>query len=179
VLVLPGTGPEAVERTIAGSNSPSTMRRWLKQDALKSWQYQSWIFVRDPAFRPKAARVLDLYTRTFDGTALGEDEYVISADEKTSIQAPGRCAPIIGIVPFMNLVTQVMSSEPYASVRRVFWIVDKTATTPRRSRSSGGSPPPTWMNCRPGSTSRLHLLTLPPRPGRPPPPFLANQAAGG
>ncbi|MGW1761411.1 hypothetical protein [Streptomyces mirabilis] len=49
------------------------MRYWLKQDALKPWQYQSWIFVRDPAFRSRAARVLDLYTRTFDGTALGED----------------------------------------------------------------------------------------------------------
>lgn len=62
-----------VGRSIAGSNSPSTVRYWLKQDALKPWQYQSWIFVRDPAFRSRAARVLDLYTRTFDGTALGED----------------------------------------------------------------------------------------------------------
>ncbi|MFD8001579.1 hypothetical protein [Streptomyces mirabilis] len=76
------------------------MRRSLKQDALKPWQYQSWIFLRDPASRPKAARVLDLYTRTFDGTALSEDEYVISADERTSIQAPGRCEPLTGIVPF-------------------------------------------------------------------------------
>ncbi|MFF3585392.1 hypothetical protein [Streptomyces mirabilis] len=49
------------------------MRCWLKQAALKPWQYQSWIFVRDPAFRLRAARVLDLYTRTFDGTALGEE----------------------------------------------------------------------------------------------------------
>ncbi|MCT9112925.1 hypothetical protein N4G69_46615 [Streptomyces mirabilis] len=69
--------PQAVRpvvgRSIAGAISLSTVRRWLKQDALKPWQYQSWIFVRDPAFRPKAARVLDLYTRTFDGTALGED----------------------------------------------------------------------------------------------------------
>ncbi|MFB9571932.1 helix-turn-helix domain-containing protein [Streptomyces yanii] len=29
-----------------------------------------------------------------------------------------------GIDPFMNLVTQVMSEEPYASAKRVFWIVD-------------------------------------------------------
>lgn len=29
-----------------------------------------------------------------------------------------------GIVPFMNLATQVMSQEPYASAKRVFWIVD-------------------------------------------------------
>ncbi len=35
----------------------------------------------------KAGRVLDLYARTWQGAPLGEDDYVISADEKTSIQA--------------------------------------------------------------------------------------------
>jgi hypothetical protein len=29
-----------------------------------------------------------------------------------------------GIVPFMTLVAQVMTQEPYASAKRVFWIVD-------------------------------------------------------
>ncbi|MFF4607820.1 transposase [Streptomyces sp. NPDC001339] len=36
----------------------------------------------------------------------------------------GRCEPTTGIRPFMNLVTQVMTTEPYPSARRVFWIVD-------------------------------------------------------
>ncbi|WP_435867154.1 transposase [Streptomyces virginiae] len=36
----------------------------------------------------------------------------------------GRCEPKTGIVPFMALVTQVMTAEPYASARGVFWIVD-------------------------------------------------------
>ena len=36
----------------------------------------------------------------------------------------GRCAPTTGILPFTALVDQVMTSEPYASARRVFWIVD-------------------------------------------------------
>ncbi|MFI9629622.1 transposase [Streptomyces sp. NPDC052042] len=36
----------------------------------------------------------------------------------------GRCEPKTGIVPFMNSVTQVMTTEPYASARRFFWIVD-------------------------------------------------------
>lgn len=36
----------------------------------------------------------------------------------------GRCEPRTGIDPFMNLVTQVMSQEPNASAKRVFWIVD-------------------------------------------------------
>ena len=36
----------------------------------------------------------------------------------------GHCAPTTGIAPFTALVTKVMSSQPYASARRVFWIVD-------------------------------------------------------
>jgi DDE superfamily endonuclease len=42
-----------------------------------------------PDFAVKAGRVLDLYARQWQGRALKDDEFVISADEKTSIQA--RC----------------------------------------------------------------------------------------
>src|SRR5262249_21207006 len=156
---------ELLARGVTGPVSASTVRRWLTQDALKPWQHRSWIFITDPEFRVKAERVLDLYARTWQGVPLGEDEYVISADEKTSIQARCRCHPTLapgqaramrvnhtygrggalaylaaydvhharrtgrteprtGITPFMNLVTQVMSQEPYASAKRVFWIVD-------------------------------------------------------
>jgi transposase len=36
----------------------------------------------------------------------------------------GRCEPRSGIVAFDALVAQVMARRPYASARRVFWIVD-------------------------------------------------------
>ncbi|WP_437064506.1 transposase [Streptomyces sp. enrichment culture] len=36
----------------------------------------------------------------------------------------GRCEATTGITPFIALVEQVMTTEPYASARRVFWIVD-------------------------------------------------------
>ena len=62
-------------------------------DAIKSWQYQSWIFITDPQFATKAARVLDLYDRKWQGHPLSDNDYVISADEKTSIQARCRCHP--------------------------------------------------------------------------------------
>jgi transposase len=161
----PELAREAVTRAIADTISASTVRRWLRDDALKPWQHRSWIFIRDPNFRATAQRVLDLYARISDGTPLGEDEYVISADEKTSIQARcrchptlapgqvramrvnhtygrggalaylaaydihrakafGRCEPTTGIDPFMALVAQVMTQEPYASAKRVFWVVD-------------------------------------------------------
>ena len=75
--------------------SASTIGRWLAGDALKPWQYRSWISVRDPEFAVKAARVLDLYAGLWDGGPLGAGDYVICADEKTSIQARCRCHPTL------------------------------------------------------------------------------------
>jgi transposase len=75
--------------------STTTLWRWLRQDALQPWRHHAWIFPRDPAFAAKAARVLDLYQRVFDGAPLGADQYVISADEKTQIQARCRCHPTL------------------------------------------------------------------------------------
>ncbi len=78
---------EVIRRGIVAEISGSTIWRWLNEDAIKPWQYRSWIFPRDPQFEQKAAQVLDLYQGIWCGIALGSDEYVISADEKTSIQA--------------------------------------------------------------------------------------------
>ena len=36
----------------------------------------------------------------------------------------GRCEETTGIEPFDRLVGQVMTRQPYASARRVFWVVD-------------------------------------------------------
>ena len=84
---------EATRRGIAESLSASSVRRWLNADAIKPWQHRSWIFPRDPDFAVKAARVLDLYARTWEGQPLGDDEYVISADEKSQLQALHRRHP--------------------------------------------------------------------------------------
>jgi transposase len=73
--------------------SASTVRRWLAADALKPWQHRSWISIRDPDFAVKATRVLDLYAGIWDGQPLGAGDFVICADEKTSIQARCRCHP--------------------------------------------------------------------------------------
>ena len=62
--------------------STTTLWRWLAEDPIKPWQHHSWIFPRDPEFAAKAGVVLD--------APLGAGQYVISADEKTSIQARRR-----------------------------------------------------------------------------------------
>jgi hypothetical protein len=166
---------EAVARGVVESISASTVRRWLACDALKPWQHRSWIYPRDPDFAAKAARALDLYAGFFDGEPLDENEFVVCADEKTSIQARCRCHPTLppgkarmmrveheyerrgalqylaaydvhqarvigrlepktGIKPFARLVEQVMTTEPYASADRVFWIVDNGSS--HRGRTS-------------------------------------------
>jgi transposase len=156
---------EAVTGGLVDAISGATVRRWLRTDALKPWQYRSWVAPRAPDFAARAAVVLDLYAGIYDGEPLGDGDFVLCADEKTSIQARcrchptlppglartmrveheyerrgalaylaawdahrgkvfGRCEPTTGIAPFARLVEQVMTIEPYASARRVFWVVD-------------------------------------------------------
>ena len=173
--------------------SASTIGRWLASDALKPWQHRSWISCRDPAFAAKATRVLDLYAGIWEGEPLGQGDYVICADEKTSVQARCRCHPTLppgkaramrvehdyqrggalaylaawdvhrgqvigrcedttGIAPFSRLVEQVMTAEPYASARRVFWIVDNGSS--HRGAASVTRMASTWPNAQ-----LIHLPT--------------------
>ncbi len=87
---------EAVTRRVVEAISPSTVRRWLRRTAIKPWQHRSWVFPRDPDFEAKVGRVLDLYARTWQGAELGPDDYVISADEKSQLQALRRRHPRTG-----------------------------------------------------------------------------------
>ena len=79
--------------------SNSTVWRWLHEDAIRPWQHRCWIFPRDPDFQVKAARILDLYARCWQGQALRRDEFVISTDEKTSVQARVRVHPSLPTRP--------------------------------------------------------------------------------
>jgi hypothetical protein len=94
-LQIPEIQAEVLERGLVASISGTTIWRWLDEDAIKPWTHRSWIFPRDPDFEVKAGRVLDLYARKFEGRKLKPDEFVISADEKTSIQARLRCHPTV------------------------------------------------------------------------------------
>lgn len=71
--------------------SRSTVWRILDADAIKPWRYKYWIFPRDPHFAEKAGPILDLYAGIWQGQPLGPKDLVLSADEKTSIQARIRC----------------------------------------------------------------------------------------
>ena len=75
--------------------SGTTIWRCLPEDAIRPWQHRCWIFPRDPPFAAKAGRILDLYERIWQGQPLREDEFVLSADEKTRIQARARQHPTL------------------------------------------------------------------------------------
>ena len=80
------------EQGIVASISGITIWRWLSKDAIRPWQYRSWIFPRDPQFVDKAGPILDLYQKMWQSIPLGPNDYVVSTDEKTSIQARKRKA---------------------------------------------------------------------------------------
>jgi hypothetical protein len=80
---------KALEKPI----SRSSVWRILDEDAIKPWRYEHWIFPRDPQFLEKAGPILDLYAGQWQGKPLENEDFIVSADEKTSIQARQRIHP--------------------------------------------------------------------------------------
>ncbi len=81
---------EVVTRGVVATISGTTMWRWLAADAIRPWRHRSWLFPRDPNFAMKAGPILDLYAGVWQGEPLTAADFVLSADEKTSIQARRR-----------------------------------------------------------------------------------------
>ena len=87
---IPELKREVLRRGLVASIGETTLWRWLDEDAIRPWRHRSWIFPRDPAFEQKAGRILDLYEGVWEGRPLSARDFVISTDEKTSIQARRR-----------------------------------------------------------------------------------------
>jgi DDE superfamily endonuclease len=79
--------------------SRSTVWRSLDTDAIKPWRYKDWIFPRAPPFAAKAGPILDLYAGMWRGEPWGPKDHILSADEKTSLQARRRCHPALPPAP--------------------------------------------------------------------------------
>ena len=61
-------------------------------------------------------------------------------------QAAGRCEDTTGIAPFARLVEQVMTTQPYATADRVFWIVDNGSS--HRGAASAERMTKAWPNAQ-------------------------------
>ena len=98
------TGPELAAELLAqglvsGPVSVSSLLRILADNPVKPWQYQSWIYPRDPDLAAKASVVLDLYQGFYQGQPLGPGDRILSFDAKPSIQARGRIHATLPAAP--------------------------------------------------------------------------------
>lgn len=131
---------EVVAQGIVAAISGTTVWRWLHEDAIRPWRHRSWIFPRDPEFAEKAGRVLDLYARTWEGQTLGANDYVLSADEKTSIQARLRCAATAGPRPGRTMQVEFEYNRGGAWAYLAAWDVHRAKIFGRCDVHSGIAP---------------------------------------
>ena len=98
------TGPELAAELIAqglvsAPISVTSLLRILAENPVRPWQYQSWIYPRDPDFAAKATVILDLYQGFYQGKPLGPGDRILSFDAKPSIQARGRIHQTLPAAP--------------------------------------------------------------------------------
>jgi hypothetical protein len=125
---------------IVASISDKTVWRWLHEDAIRPWQHRCWIFPRDPAFREKAGRVIDLYEGHWEGVPLRADEFVISTDEKTSIQARRRIHSPLPPAPHRAMRTEHEYERRGAWAYIAAWDVRRAKIYGRCERKTGMHP---------------------------------------
>ena len=125
-FTIPELHAEVLARGLVARISGVTLWRWLSADALQPWRHRSWIFPRDPQFaeRPGPARPMRVEHEYFRTGAL---TYLAAWDVHRA-KLFGRCEPATTIAAVDRLVAQVMSTEPYRSARRVFWISDNCSS---------------------------------------------------
>jgi hypothetical protein len=136
----PDLARTAVEQGIVASVSDTTIWRWLSADAIRPWQHRSWIFPRDPDFAAKAGRVLDLYQRRFEGEALGQGDFIVCADEKTSIQARLRSHPNLPPAPARTMRVEHEYERGGALAYLAAWDVHRARLFGRCEPSTGIAP---------------------------------------
>ena len=125
---------------LVASISGSTIWQWLSEDAIRPWRHRSWIFPRDLDFSTKAGRVLDLYARKFEDERLGPGEYVISSDEKTSLQARLRCHPTASAGPRRPLRVEHEYTRGGAWAYLAAWDVHRAKLFGRLESTTGIEP---------------------------------------
>jgi hypothetical protein len=131
---------EITRRGLVAKISGRTVWRWLDEDAIRPWQHRSWIFPRDPDFQSKAERVLDLYQGIWQGQALGPEDYVISADEKTSIQARLRLHPSLPPRSHEPMRVEFEYERGGALAYLAAWDVRRAKVFGRREQTTGIAP---------------------------------------
>src|SRR5271169_1430556 len=129
-----------IARGLVAEISGATLWRWLDHDAIRPWRYRSWIFPRDPKFSEKAGRVLDLYEGRWKKKPLGPKDFVLSADEKTSIQARRRCHPSLPPAPDRPMLVEHEYKRGGALAYIAAWDVHRARIFGRCEPTTGIAP---------------------------------------
>jgi len=90
-LHVPDISAEVVSRPSRPRSRGPPSGGGCQKTAIRPWRQPSWILSRDRAFETKAARVARPLRPRMVGRAPRQADYVVSSDEKTSIQARIRC----------------------------------------------------------------------------------------
>jgi hypothetical protein len=137
---VPELAQYARDHGLVATISDSTLWRWLHEDAIRPWQHRCWIFPRDPDFAAKAGRLLDLYERTWEGRPFGGNDFVISADEKTSVQARVRLHPSLPPAPHQPMKLEHEYDRRGAWAYLAAWDVHRAKVFGRCEPKSGIAP---------------------------------------
>ena len=73
----------AICEGIVESISPTTIWRWLDEDAIRPWYQHSWVFPRDPQFLTKAQPILGFFAQRLQ--KVYSRNYVFRADRDESL----------------------------------------------------------------------------------------------
>jgi hypothetical protein len=131
---------EVLQQGLVAEISGATIWRWLSKDAIHPWRYRTWIFPRDPRFVEKAGPILDLYQGLWQGQPLRPRDFVLSADEKTSIQARHRRHPSLPPAPGKPARLESEYTREGAWVYLAAWDVRRAKVFGRCVRKNGIEP---------------------------------------
>ena len=145
-LSVPAIRREAVARGLVASIGETTVWRWLAEDAIRPWHPRSWLFPRDPNFEEKAARILDLYAGLWRGRRLSTGDCILSADEKTSIQARRRVHAPRPTAPGQPMRVEHEYERHGAWAYLAAWDVRRAKVHGRCETKSGIAPFERWVD---------------------------------
>ena len=95
----PELAAELAARGLASPMSASSVLRILAEHPVKPWQYQSWIYPRDPDSEARAKVIADLYQGYYQGEPLGPGDRILSFDARPQINARRHPHPTLPAAP--------------------------------------------------------------------------------
>src|SRR5208282_4522971 len=95
--------------------SRTTVWRMLHEAAIKPWQYEHWIFPRDPRFAEKAGPILDLYAGKWEGKQLA---YVWGGRDLRAVAPRSDSANFPG---FFSILCSVFRDSVVTILRVISW----------------------------------------------------------